>query len=65
MKEYNKTPEKERNKMETVSNLPNAEFQTCVIRLLNELNENFNKELRNLKKEDRFLKGGRTIPFFI
>ena len=49
MKEQNKIPEKELNKMET-SNLPGAEFKTLVIRMFNELrevdglSENFNKE---------------------
>ena len=41
MKEQNKTPEKEWNKMET-SNLLDAEFKTLVIRMLNELSENLN-----------------------
>ena len=36
MKEHNKTPEKEPNKMET-SNLRDPEFKTLVIRMLNEL----------------------------
>ena len=36
MKEYNKTPQKELNKMET-DNLSNAEFKTLVIRMLREL----------------------------
>ena len=57
MKEYDKTPERELNKMET-SNLRDAEFKTLVIRLLNELwgrrddlSENFNNKIRNIKKE--------------
>ena len=41
MKEQNKTPEKELNKMET-SNLLGAEFETLVIRMFNELGENLN-----------------------
>ena len=41
MKEQNKTPERELNKMET-SNALHAEFKTLVIRMLSELNENFN-----------------------
>ena len=41
MKQQNKTPEKELNKMET-SNLLNAEFRTLVIKMLSELSENFN-----------------------
>ena len=36
MKEQNKTPEKELNKME-ISNLSDAEFKTLVIRMLKEL----------------------------
>ena len=36
MKEWNKTPEKELNKME-VSNLSDAEFKTHVISMLKEL----------------------------
>ena len=41
MKEQNKTPEKELNKMET-NNLSDAEFKTLVIKMLNELSENLN-----------------------
>ena len=55
VKEEFKTPEEERNKMET-SNLPDAEFKTLVIRMLSELrgrvyklNQNFNKEIVNIK----------------
>ena len=50
MKEQNK--EKELIKMET-SNVPDAEFKTLVTRILkelrriNELSENFNKEIKN------------------
>ena len=36
MKEQNKTPEKELKEME-ISNLPDAEFKTLVIRMLKEL----------------------------
>ena len=36
MKEQNKTPEKELNKMET-SNLPGTGFKILVMRMLNEL----------------------------
>ena len=57
MKEQNKAPEKEFNKMET-SNLPDADFKILVIRMLNELrgriqelSENFNKEIGNIKIE--------------
>ena len=55
VKEQNKTPEKELNKME-ISNLPDAESKTLVIRMLNELRgrvdelrENFN----SIKKDMR------------
>ena len=41
MKEQNKTPEKELNKIET-SNLSDAEFKTLVIRMLKELREYIN-----------------------
>ena len=41
MKEQNKTPEKEQNKME-ISNLSDAEFKTLVIRMLEELIGYFN-----------------------
>ena len=41
MKEHNKTPEKEPNKMET-SNLRDPEFKTLVIRMLKELTGYFN-----------------------
>ena len=46
MKEQNKTPEKELNKME-VANLSDAEFKTLVIRMLRELTEHSN----NIKEE--------------
>ena len=38
MKQQDKTPEKELNKMET-SNLPDMEFQTVVIRIIVNLGE--------------------------
>ena len=41
MKEKNKTPEKELNKME-ISNLSDAKFKTLVIRMLKELSEDLN-----------------------
>ena len=46
MKEQNKTPEKELNKME-ISNLSDAEFKTLVIMMLKELSE----DLNNNKKD--------------
>ena len=45
MKEQNKTPEKELKEME-ISNLPDAEFKTLVIRMLKELSG----DLNNIKK---------------
>ena len=36
--------------MET-SNLPEAEFKTLVLRMLNELSDNFNKEIVSTEKE--------------
>ena len=57
MKEQNKIPEKELNKMET-SHLLDKEFKTLVIRMLNELrgivdklSENFKKYIENIKTE--------------
>ena len=49
--EQNKTPERELNKMKK-SNLPHAEaeFKTLVIRKLNDLTENVNKEIGNVKR---------------
>ena len=41
MKEQNKTPEKELNKME-ISNLSDAEFKTLIIRIFKELIGYFN-----------------------
>ena len=53
----NKTPEKELNKMET-GNLPDAQFKTLMIRMVNEqggrvdeLHENFKKEIGDIKME--------------
>ena len=46
MKEKNKTPKKELNKME-ISNLSDAEFRTLVIRIFKELNE----DLYSIKKK--------------
>lgn len=48
IKEEKKAPEKEMNEMPT-RNLPDAEFQTLVRRVLSALRENFNKETVNLK----------------
>ena len=48
MKEQNKTPEKELNKMET-RRLLDAELKTLVMKILNELSENINC----IKKKDQ------------
>ena len=52
MKENNKTPEKELNKME-ISNLSDAEFKTLVIRILKEFNEDLNsmKKIQSERKD--------------
>ena len=53
MKEQIKTPEKELNKMEA-SNLPDAEFKTLVIRMLNELKgrvDELGENFTNIKKD--------------
>ena len=57
MKGQNKIPEKEVNKIEA-SNLPEAEFKTLVIQILNEfrgredeLIENFDEEIGNIKSD--------------
>ena len=49
MEEQIKTPEKELNKME-ISNLPDAEFKTPVIRMLKELSEDLNSIKRPSQK---------------
>ena len=49
MKEQNKTPDKELNKMET-GNLLDEEFKTLVIRMLNELCEDINT-IENIQSE--------------
>ena len=66
MKEQDKTPEKELNKMET-SNLPDAEFKTLVIKMLSELrgkseelSETFNKEIGNIKMEIENIKENQS-----
>ena len=54
MKEQNKTPEKELNKME-ISNLSDAEFKTLLIRMLKELSEDLNsiKKIQSEMKDTR------------
>ena len=51
IKEQNRILEKELNRIET-SNVPDTEFKTLVIRVLNNLSENFNKKTGN-KSRDR------------
>ena len=48
MKEENKTPHKELNKMET-SNLLDAKFKTLTIRMLNEPRENNRKKCKDIE----------------
>ena len=50
MKELIKTPEKELNEME-ISNLPDAEFQTLVRRMLKELSEDVNRIKKSVRTE--------------
>ena len=52
MKEQNKTPEKDPNKIKT-SDLLDTRFKTLVIRMLNELSE----DLNSIKKNQREIKG--------
>ena len=47
-KEQNKTSEKELNKIET-RNLPDAKFKALVTLMLNDVSENFNREMGNTK----------------
>ena len=51
MKEQNKTPEKELNKME-ISNLSDAEFKTLVIRMRKELSEDLNS-IKKIQSETK------------
>ena len=55
MKEQNKTPEKELNKME-ISNLSDPEFKTLVIRMLKELNEYFNSIKKDPDRNEDYTK---------
>ena len=66
MKEQDKTSGKELNKMET-SNLPDKKSKVMVIKLLiglgrrvDELSENFNKEIEKCKKKESELKNTVT-----
>ena len=49
MKEQNKTPEEELNKLD-MSNLSDAEFKTLVIRMRKELSEDLNSIKRSNQK---------------
>ena len=60
MKEQNKTPEKELNKMET-SNLLDVEFKTLVIRMLTELRERVD-ELRENSKHKKGHENHKKYP---
>ena len=51
VKEQIKTPEKELNEME-ISNLPDVEFKTLVIRMLKELSENLNS-IKKIQSETK------------
>ena len=42
------------------SNLINAEFKTLVIKMLNELRENLNKEIKYIKTEMEIIKGNQS-----
>ena len=52
IKEQEKSPEKELNEMEVIK-LPHRQFKTMVIRMLNKLSENFNKETASIKKDTK------------
>ena len=60
-KEQDKSSEKELNRME-ISNLPSKEFKEIVIKMTAirrkwmKLTENFNKEIKNIKKNQSELK---------
>ena len=49
LKEQDKTPEKEL-KRET-NNLPDAKFKALVVRMLNDLDENFKEEIGKYKRK--------------
>ena len=51
MKEQNKTPEKELNKIK-ISNLLDAEFKTLVIRMFKELSEDLNS-IKKIQSETK------------
>ena len=53
MKEQNKTPEKELNKME-ISNLSDAQFKTLVIRMIKEISDDINNIKKNPVRNEGF-----------
>ena len=55
MKEQNKTPEKEVNKME-ITNLSDSEFRTLVIRMFMELTGYFNNIKKDLGRNEVLIK---------
>ena len=59
MKEQNKTPVKELNKMQ-ISNVTDIEFKTLVILMLSFLCEKFNKEIGNIKQNQSEMKDKLT-----
>ena len=62
MKEQNKTPEKELNKMET-RNLLDAEFKTLVMRMFNELRGRVNdlsENFKSMKKDMETIKNNQS-----
>ena len=59
LKEQNKTPETEINKMVS-SNLLDQDFKTLVIRMLSELSENFNKDIGNMKIKIKNIKKSQS-----
>uniref|UniRef100_A0A671G8T5 L1 transposable element RRM domain-containing protein n=1 Tax=Rhinolophus ferrumequinum TaxID=59479 RepID=A0A671G8T5_RHIFE len=59
IREQNKAPEKELSETE-IRNLSDAEFQTLAIRMLNDLRENFNREIGSIKMEMEAIKKNQS-----
>ena len=62
MKEQTKTPDKELNKLET-SSLPDAEFKTWFIRMLNELKgriDELSENFKSMKKDMETIKNNQS-----
>lgn len=58
MKEHENSPEKEQNEMEA-NKIPDTEFKTIVIKMLNKLSENFKElgeNLNSTKKDKETIK---------